>query len=60
MFLREHLKNIHLKFYSKFYKERELEFDSLDLKYKECFNKSLTVVFEVEIAFVVNNVYRPE
>jgi len=26
-------------------------FDSLDLKYKECFNKSLTVVFEIEIAF---------
>jgi len=30
--------------------ECKIEFDSLGLKYKECFNKSLTVVFE--IAFV--------
>jgi len=26
--------------------EFEIEFDSFSLKYKECFNKSLTVVFE--------------
>ena len=32
--------------------ECEIEFDSLGLKYKERFNKSLTVVFEIEIAFV--------
>jgi len=37
------LKNVHLKFYSKFYMKYEIEFDSLCLKYKECFNKSLTV-----------------
>jgi len=38
--------------YSKFYMECEIEFDSLGLKYKECFNKSVTVVFEIEMAFV--------
>jgi len=30
--------------------EYKIEFDSFCLKYKECFNKSLTVV--IEIAFV--------
>jgi len=42
--------------------ECEIEFDSLDLKYKERFNKSLTVVFEIEIAFVwitFNGLSRP-
>ena len=29
-----------------------IEFYSLGLKYKERFNKSLTVVLEIEIAFV--------
>jgi len=33
--------------------ECEIEFDSLGLKYKECFNKSLTVMFEIEISFVL-------
>ena len=32
VFLREHLKNVHLKFYSKFYMECEIEFDSLGVK----------------------------
>jgi len=42
--------------------ECEIEFDSLCLKYKERFNKSLTVVFEIEIAFVLitsNDLSRP-
>ena len=52
VFLREHLKNVHFKFYSQFYMECEIEFDSLGLKFQECFNKSLTVVFKIEIAFV--------
>ena len=42
--------------------ECEIEFDSLCLKYKERFNKSLTVVFEIEIAFVwitSNDLSRP-
>ena len=52
VFLWEHLKNVRLKFHSKFYMEYEIEFDSLGLKYKECFIKSLTVVFEMEIALV--------
>jgi len=33
-----------------------IEFDSFRLKYKECFNKSLTVVFEIEIEFCLYNV----
>ena len=37
----KHFKNVHFKFSSKFYVEYEIEFDSLGLKYKECFNKSL-------------------
>ena len=41
---------VHLKFYNKCYMEYKIEFDSFCLKYKECFNKSLTVV--IEIAFV--------
>ena len=32
--------------------EYEIEFNSLGLKYKKHFKKSLTVVFEIEIAFV--------
>jgi len=43
---------VHLKFYSKFHVGCEIEFVSLGLIYKERFNKSLTVVFEIEIAFV--------
>src|SRR6218665_1488832 len=43
---------VHLKFYSKFYVGCEIEFVSLGLIYMERFNKSLTVVFEIEIAFV--------
>ena len=40
----------------------EIEFDSLGLKYKERFNQSLTVGFEIEIAFVwitFNDLSRP-
>jgi len=62
VFLQEHLKNVYLKFHSKFYMECEIEFDSLGLKYKECFIKSLTVVFEMETAFVwitFNDLSRP-
>jgi len=44
-------KKVHFKFYSKFYIECEIEFDSFGLKYKECFNKLLTVRFEIETAF---------
>jgi len=42
--------------------ECKIEFYSFGLKYKECFNKSLTVVFEIEIAFVwitFNDLCRP-
>jgi len=42
--------------------ECEIEFYSSGQKYKECFNKSLTVVFEIEIAFVwitFNDLSRP-
>jgi len=35
-------KNVHFKFYSKFYIECEMEFDSLGQQHKECLNKSLT------------------
>ena len=43
---------VYLKFYGKFYMECKIEFDGLGLKYKERFNKSLTVVFEIEISLV--------
>ena len=42
--------------------ECAIEFDNLGLKYKERFNKSLTVVFETEIAFdwiTFNDLSRP-
>jgi len=32
--------------------EGKIEFNSLGPKCKECFNKSLTVLFEIKIAFV--------
>jgi len=40
------------KILQQFYMECEIEFDSLGVKYKERFNKSLTFMFEFEIVFV--------
>ena len=40
----------YITFYTKFYVEFKIKFDSLGLKYKECFNKSLTVMFEIAFA----------
>ena len=51
------LQKAQFKFYSKFYIECEIESDSLGQKYKECFNKSLTLMFEIETALVCIKFY---
>lgn len=39
-------------FTANFIIQSKIEFDSLGLKYKECFNKSFPVMFEMETTFV--------
>jgi len=51
VFLRTPEEHVHFKFYFKLCIQCDIEFDRLWLKYNECLNQSLTVMFEIETGF---------